>query len=115
MAFTSHRSRMITGLVFDNGDGVDIPLAAQEADPEEARGSGDCRPGFVTVAGKESATRQRALDKVYGFHVERGSLAGLIKTYRDKGGTPPGGTEAGAAWMIVGLLEVAARSRRRRR
>jgi tetratricopeptide (TPR) repeat protein len=82
-----------------------IPLpgaAAQEADPEESREVAIIGR-FITVLEK-NPRRGTALDKVYGHHVERGSLDALIKTYRDKGASAKG-IEAGSAWMIVGLLE----------
>lgn len=75
---------------------------AAETDAEEAREKGIVDK-FVTVLEK-NPRRGTALDKVYGFHVERGSLNGLIKTYRDKTATAKG-TDAASTWMIVGLLE----------
>ena len=77
-------------------------LKAQEVDPEEAKEK-SVADRFVTVLEK-NPRRGTALDKVYGFHVERGSLDGLVKNYRDKTQTAKG-AEAGTAWMIVGLLE----------
>ncbi len=46
--------------------------------------------------------RGTALDRVYGYHVERGSLDAFIKSYRDRVAKNPGD---GAAWLILGLLE----------
>ena len=43
-----------------------------------------------------------ALDRVYGFHVERGSLDDFIKSYRDRLDKKP---DDGTAWLILGLLE----------
>ena len=43
-----------------------------------------------------------ALDRVYGFHVERGSLDDFIKSYRDRLDKKP---DIGTAWLILGLLE----------
>ena len=77
-------------------------LKGQEADPDEAKEK-SVADRFVTVLEK-NPRRGTALDKVYGFHVERGSLDGLIKNYRDKTQTAKG-ADAGTAWMIVGLLE----------
>ncbi len=74
---------------------------------------------FVTVLEK-NPRRGTALDKVYAFHVERGSLGSTIAAYREKadkgsggqadkgiGGQGDKGREKDAAvlWMIVGLLE----------
>src|SRR5262245_48402248 len=46
--------------------------------------------------------RGTALDRVYGHHIERGSLDGLVDTYRRRAETDP---KDGAAHMLVGLLE----------
>ena len=77
-------------------------VKAEEADPEEAKEK-SVADRFVTVLEK-NPRRGTALDKVYGFHVERGSLDDLVKTYRDKTQSSKG-AETGTAWMIVGLLE----------
>ncbi len=58
---------------------------------------------FVVVLEK-NPRRGTALDKVYGYHVERGSLDGLVKTYREKTQSLKG-ADAGSAWLVVGLLE----------
>ncbi len=78
------------------------PLVAQDVDPEEAKEK-SIADRFVVVLEK-NPRRGTALDKVYGFHVERGSLEGLIKSYREKTTTSEGAA-ASTAWMIVGLLE----------
>ncbi len=75
---------------------------AQEVDPDEAKEK-SVIDRFVVVLEK-NPRRGTALDKVYGFHVERGSLDGLIKGYRDKT-VQAKGAEAGAAWMMIGLFE----------
>ncbi len=46
--------------------------------------------------------RGTPLDRVYGYHVERGSLDAFIKSYRDRLEKKP---DDGAAWLIIGLLE----------
>jgi tetratricopeptide (TPR) repeat protein len=58
---------------------------------------------FVTVLEK-NPRRGTALDKVYGFYVERGTLDGFIKTYREKAAAAKG-APAASSWMIVGLME----------
>ena len=75
---------------------------AQDADPEEAKEKLIVQR-FVTVLEK-NPRRGTALDKVYGYHVERGSLESLIQSYRDKAKTLPG-PDAGSTLVIVGLLE----------
>ncbi|MGH7194700.1 MAG: tetratricopeptide repeat protein, partial [Candidatus Saccharimonadales bacterium] len=56
---------------------------------------------FLTVLEK-NPRRGTALDRIYGYHVERGTLAQLIETYRDRAANDAGD---GLSWMIVGLLE----------
>jgi predicted Zn-dependent protease len=46
--------------------------------------------------------RGTALDRVYGYHVERGTLDALIKTYADRTARDP---HDGAAWLLLGLFE----------
>jgi tetratricopeptide (TPR) repeat protein len=46
--------------------------------------------------------RGTALDRLYGYHVERGTLDKLIKEYQDR---TTGNPKDGASWMIIGLLE----------
>ena len=77
-------------------------VLAQDVDPEEAKEK-SVTDRFVVVLEK-NPRRGTALDKVYGYHVERGSLEKLINGYREKTKTAKG-DEAGSAWMIVGLLE----------
>ncbi|HEY7326940.1 MAG TPA: tetratricopeptide repeat protein, partial [Gemmataceae bacterium] len=56
---------------------------------------------FLTVLEK-SPRRGTALDRIYGYHVERGSLDQLIRTYRER--ATKNETD-GIASMVVGLLE----------
>jgi len=82
--------------------GLVFPGFSQDVDPEEVREAA-ITARFVTVLEK-NPRRGTALDRVYGFHVERGTLDSLIQSYRDKGGRESGAS-ASTAWMIVGLLE----------
>ena len=84
------------------GLAVSFPLLSQEVDPEEAKEKAIV-DRFVTVLEK-NPRRGTALDKVYGFRVERGSLDGLIKSYRERA-EKAHGTDAATAWMVVGLME----------
>src|SRR6476619_6737742 len=43
--------------------------------------------------------RGTALDRLYGYHVERGSLDTLVAEYQQRTANDP---KDGAAWMIVG-------------
>ena len=51
---------------------------------------------------EKNPRRGTPLDRVYGYHVERGSLDAFIKSYRDRLDKKP---DDGAAWLILGLLE----------
>ena len=51
---------------------------------------------------EKNPRRGTPLDRVYGYHVERGSLDDFIKSYRDRLDKKP---DDGAAWLILGLLE----------
>lgn len=102
MVFSSPRLRWLFVLAWTMGMMTSFPAIAQDSDPEEAREAAIIAR-FVTVLEK-NPRRGTALDKVYGFHVERGSLDGLIKGYREKAEKTKG-PEAASAWMIVGLME----------
>jgi tetratricopeptide (TPR) repeat protein len=56
---------------------------------------------FLTVLEK-NPRRGTALDRIYGYHVERGSLDQLIREYRQRAEKKP---TDGVASMVVGLLE----------
>src|SRR5688572_27276491 len=56
---------------------------------------------FLSVLEK-NPRRGTALDRVYGYHIERGTLDMLIKTLTERTGKQP---TDGAAWMIRGLIE----------
>src|SRR5207245_1635098 len=51
---------------------------------------------------EKTPRRGTALDRVYGYHVERGLLDSLVKTYQDRVAKDP---KDGAAWLLLGLLE----------
>jgi tetratricopeptide (TPR) repeat protein len=80
---------------------------AQQPTPEEQREQKIIQR-FLTVLEK-NPRRGTALDRIYGYHVERGSLDQLIRTYRERAKrsqAEPGNERAdGTASMIVGLLE----------
>ena len=46
--------------------------------------------------------RGTALDRVYGYHVERGTLDALVQSYRDRAAGDPGD---GLAPLLIGLIE----------
>jgi tetratricopeptide (TPR) repeat protein len=84
-----------------------VTARAQEstpaADPGAAEAAREVRAmeRFLSLLEK-NPRRGTALDKVYGYHVERGSLDSFIKAYRDRVANKP---TDGTAWMILGLLE----------
>ena len=82
--------------------GTSRPITAQEPNPDDVKEKAIV-DRFVVVLEK-NPRRGTALDKVYGYHVERGSLDGLVKSYRDKTQSLKG-AEAGSAWLVIGLLE----------
>src|SRR5437870_1934650 len=51
---------------------------------------------------EKSPRRGTALDRLYGYHVERGSLDAFIQQFADRAKKD---SKDGSAWMILGLLE----------
>src|SRR4051812_28035806 len=77
-------------------------LSGQEpGSDEEAARLQKVADRFVTVLEK-NPRRGTALDKVYGFHVENGSLEPFVQSYRDRTAKD---AKDGVAWMVLGLLE----------
>ena len=74
--------------------------AADSADPLEATERRSMER-FLSLLEK-NPRRGTPLDRVYGYHVERGSLDEFIKSYRDRLDKKP---DDGSAWLILGLLE----------
>ncbi|MCC6509847.1 MAG: tetratricopeptide repeat protein, partial [Pirellulaceae bacterium] len=60
---------------------------------------------FLAVLVKRPTTGT-ALERVFGYHVQRGSLAGLIEQLTDKAKAGQATEEAGRYWMLVGLLQL---------
>ena len=88
-----------------------FPLCAQDVPADEDARERAVIERFEAVL-EMNPRRGTALDKIYAFHVERGSLDSTIAAYREKadkgiGGQGGKGREnaAAATWMIVGLLE----------
>ena len=71
------------------------PVAAEEAREQRAM------ERFLSLLEK-NPRRGTALDRVYGYHVERGSLDAFIKSYHDRVAKNP---KDGTGWLILGLLE----------
>jgi tetratricopeptide (TPR) repeat protein len=79
------------------------PLAAQppENTDEELARQKQVVERFISVL-ERSPRRGTALDKIYGFHVESGSLEDFVAKFRER---TAGNADDGAAWMILGLFE----------
>ena len=75
---------------------------AQDTDVEEAKEK-SVVDRFAGVL-ETNPRRGTALDKVYGYHVERGTLEALVKSYREKAQKLTG-PASGAMYLVVGLLE----------
>ena len=92
----------VLGIIVSLTIGHGLPALAQPADPaaEEAREQ-RATERFLSLL-ERNPRRGTALDRVYGYHVERGSLDAFIKSYRDRLEKAP---QDGAAWLILGLLE----------
>jgi tetratricopeptide (TPR) repeat protein len=71
-----------------------------ETSPEEKREELIVRR-FLTVLEK-NPRRGTALDRIYGHHVERGSLDKIVGQYSERTKKDP---TDGTAWMVIGLLE----------
>ncbi len=56
---------------------------------------------FVTVL-ERNPRRGTALDRIYGHHVENGTLDELVQQFNDRSTKNP---KDGVAWMILGLIE----------
>ena len=68
--------------------------------PDEAR-ERKVMERFLGVLEK-APRRGTSLDRVYGHHVERGSLDAFLKTYQDRVAANPGD---GGSWLLIGLVE----------
>src|SRR5829696_4392524 len=78
------------------------PVAKEDEEPsvEEAKEKG-IADRFQKVL-ETNPRRGTALDRLYGYHVERGTLDKLVGEYTKRTQANP---KDGNAWMIVGLLE----------
>ncbi len=74
--------------------------ADEDPSPEEAREKAIAER-FRKVL-ESNPRRGTALDRLYGYHVERGTLEQLVGGYADRTKKDP---KDGVAWMILGLVE----------
>jgi tetratricopeptide (TPR) repeat protein len=80
--------------------GGQAPPPATEADAADRREQ-QAMERFLGLL-ERAPRRGVSLDRVYGYHVERGTLDGFIKGYEARVAKAP---EDGAGWMVLGLLE----------
>jgi tetratricopeptide (TPR) repeat protein len=80
------------------------PPPAEE--PAEEPSAEDAREAAIAERFRKvletNPRRGTALDRLYGYHVERGTIDQLVKTYTDRTAKDP---KDGIAWMVVGLVE----------
>lgn len=78
------------------------PVHGQETEAKTLESQAEQR--FV-VDLERNPRRGAALDSIYGFHVERGTLEQFLKTYADRCNDPAADEQSvGTAWMIRGLV-----------
>jgi tetratricopeptide (TPR) repeat protein len=88
---------ILVGLAFGWALAIGSFAAGQEDEAAERK----VMERFLTVLEK-NPRRGTALDRVYGYHVENGSLDGLVKCYEDRTKADP---KEGASWLLLGLVE----------
>lgn len=97
--------RIVSGLLLllvSLGLSLGRPAFSQEGDgDEEAARQAKVMERFLTVLEK-NPRRGTALDKIYGYHIETGSIDALAQRYADRTTKDP---KDGTAWMIRGLVE----------
>jgi tetratricopeptide (TPR) repeat protein len=76
------------------------PVSAQEDEGEAAK-QRQIAERFLTVLEK-NPRRGTALDRVYGHHIEWGTVDALVKRYEERTGKDP---KDASAWMVLGLIE----------
>src|SRR5262249_53552493 len=81
------------------------PSASRDAAPEapspEDERERQAMERFLSLLEK-NPRRGTALDRVYGYHVERGTLDAFVKRFEDRVARDP---NDGTGWMVLGLLE----------
>ena len=93
--FLRGRAVILLSLMF--GLGATSTALGQQDDSAERR----VMDRFLVVLEK-TPRRGTALDRVYGYHVEHGSLDDLVKRYQDR--TKADAVD-GASWLLLGLVE----------
>lgn len=79
-----------------------LPVLAQDAAPDEGqvRLQASIEPPLADL--EKNPRRGTALDRVYGYHVENGTLDELMRHYHDRTARNP---QDRVAWTILGLIE----------
>lgn len=75
-----------------------IGVPAQARDDAETKAIARFRQAL-----EKNPRRDSALDRVYGYYAERGTLGELIESYRERTRKDP---RDGATWQILGLIEL---------
>lgn len=94
---------LLTGLTVATSVVAGMPGRAlgQEAGSTEGDRERPVMERFLTLL-ERAPRRGTALDRVYGYHVDRGTVDDLIGRYRDRTAQDPGD---GAGWLLLGLFE----------
>jgi tetratricopeptide (TPR) repeat protein len=102
---TRRRLLMLLGLVLTGYAIHPGSIGAQRATGEPASAEDDrerqTTERFLALL-ERSPRRGTALDRVYGYHVERGTLNDLITGYHERTAKDP---KDGTAWFLLGLIE----------
>ncbi|MDR3639221.1 MAG: DUF1583 domain-containing protein [Isosphaeraceae bacterium] len=99
--------RAAVWLCFGLALGTTTPAPAQDRPPDDPQASAEeererkVMERFAALLEK-SPRRGTALDRVYGYHVERGTLDGYVKTLQARTAAHP---DDGGTWLLLGLLE----------
>src|SRR5437868_7555563 len=92
---------LIAALLLGTAAGPAVGQAPSPAADEEAARQQQIVERFVTVL-ERNPRRGTALDKIYGFHIENGSIEEFVKQLRERVEKK---SDDGAGWMILGLVE----------
>src|SRR6185369_6397024 len=87
-------------LIALNGTRLLAQSTTAEVDEELAR-QRQIVERFVGVL-ERNPRRGTALDRIYGFHIENGTIEKLVKDLHERVTAQP---DDGAGWMILGLVE----------
>src|SRR5947209_17958673 len=92
---------LIAALLLGTAAGPAVGQAPSPAADEEAARQQQIVARFLTVL-ERNPRRGTALDKIYGFHIENGTIEDFVKQLRERVAAKP---DDGVGWMILGLVE----------